>query len=412
MMSDAEQKRKVTYRLYPTPRQAEALGALLRHHQQLYNAALEERISAWQKAGKSISYADQCASLTDLRRELPEWAEANCSSQQMTLRRLDKAYAAFFRRIKQGQAPGFPRFKSLKRFPGFSFKKHGDGWRYTPGEQWKHGTLRISGIGHISCRGKARQGGRICASDILYRDDQWFLSLTVEPKEIVRVRIAHDTTALDWGVEALLSCVNEDGSTNSIENPRWHQSSKDCIAKLQQSVSRKKRGSNRRKLAARRLRKAQKKQARRRLDHLHKTSNHIAKRHALVAMEDLTVKNMTRSTKGTVEEPGKNVAQKAGLNREILDTAPPLLMQLLRCKVLETGGMWVEAPTKKLKPSQTCPMCGNRHKKSLSERMHECGNCGHTEPRDIASARVVLNWALYGTPYKPSPGREPSRAMA
>ena len=107
MMSDSNSKRKVTYRLYPTPRQSELLEALLRHHQQLYNAALEERISAWQKAGKSISYADQCASLTQLRNELPEWATANCSSQQMTLRRLDKAYQAFFRRVKNGEKPGF-----------------------------------------------------------------------------------------------------------------------------------------------------------------------------------------------------------------------------------------------------------------------------------------------------------------
>ena len=101
MMSEARNLRKTTYRLYPTPKQAVALDALLRSHQELYNAALEERISAWSKAGKSISYADQCKSLTVLRRDLPEWADAaNCSSQQMTLRRLDKAFTAFFRRVK------------------------------------------------------------------------------------------------------------------------------------------------------------------------------------------------------------------------------------------------------------------------------------------------------------------------
>ena len=155
-MQDETQKRKVNYCLYPTPRQAEALGVLLRSHQQLYNAALEERISAWKMARKSISYANQCASLTEIRRDLPEWAEANCSSQQMTLRRLDKAFSAFFRRVQKGETPGFPRFKSLARFPGFSFKSHGDGWRFTPGKNWKHGSLRLSGVGHVTCRGKAR----------------------------------------------------------------------------------------------------------------------------------------------------------------------------------------------------------------------------------------------------------------
>ena len=114
-MIEARNLRKTTYRLYPTPKQAVALADLKRTHQQLYNAALEERISARSKAGKSISYADQCKSLTVLRRDLPEWADAaNCSSQQMTLRRLDKAFGAFFQRVRSGQTPGFPRFMSLR----------------------------------------------------------------------------------------------------------------------------------------------------------------------------------------------------------------------------------------------------------------------------------------------------------
>lgn len=412
-MPIGEQKRKVTYRLYPTSRQSEALGALLRSHQQLYNAALEERISAWQKARKSIGYADQCASLTEIRRDLPEWAEINCSSQQMTLRRLDKAFTAFFRRVKSGETPGFPRFKSLSRFPGLSFKSHGDGWRFTPGltvkkdkEIWKHGTLRISGVGHIACRGQARQGGDICASDLLHRQGQWFLSLTVQIPKIERERTHHGAIALDWGTESLLSGVRETGHALKLDNPRWYQNSKEAIIRLQQAVNRKKRGSHRRQQAVRRLAKARAHQARKRLDFLHQKTCDLAREYALVAMEDLAIKNMTRSAKGTVDTPGKKVAQKAGLNREILDTAPALLMQLLRYKVTDTGGMWAEAPTRKLKPSQTCPECGQVRKKSLSERTHRCKACGHTEPRDIASARVVLNWALYGTPTAPQSRQE------
>ena len=405
-MPDNAQNRKVTYRLYPTPRQAEALDALLRAHQQLYNAALEERISAWQKERKSISYQDQCASLTLIRHEMPEWEAINCSSEQMTLRRLDQSMNGFYRRVKAGQTPGFPRFKSLARFPGFSFKSHGDGWRFTPNENWKHGTLRVSGVGHITCRGKARQGGAICASSLLHRNGQWFLSLTIKIDAPMRVRTEHRAIALDWGTETLLSGVSDDGKTYRLENPRWHQQGKDEICAMQQALSRKKRGSNRRKKAVRKVSRARAKQARKRLDFLHKTSCHIARTHALVAIEKLNTKNMTRSAKGTLEAPGKNVRQKAGLNREILDTAPALLMQLLRYKVMETGGMWVEAPTRKLKPSQTCPECGHVRKKSLSDRTHLCVSCGHTANRDIASARVVLNWALYGTPTAPQSRQE------
>ena len=125
------QRRKVTYKLYPSAGQAQALLALLRQHKDLWNAALEERIDAWRKAGISIGYQDQCKSLTQVRGELADdWA--NCSSQQITLRRLDKAFMAFFDRCRRGQAPGFPRFKSLARMPGIGFKGHGDGWRFTP----------------------------------------------------------------------------------------------------------------------------------------------------------------------------------------------------------------------------------------------------------------------------------------
>jgi putative transposase len=99
-------------------------------------------------------------------------------------------------------------------------------------------------------------------------------------------------------------------------------------------------------------------------------------------MGALTVKALTSSAIGTIEEPGKNVAQKAGLNREILDTAPALLMQLLSYKMKDTGGDWVIAPTRKLKPSQTCPCFGVVAKKALGERVHVCKTCGHTEPRD------------------------------
>lgn len=103
---------------------------------------------------------------------------------------------------------------------------------------------------------------------------------------------------------------------------------------------------------------------------------------------------MTASAAGSVDEPGKNVQQMAGLNREILDTAPAALFQKITYKVQETGGLVLEAPTKQLKPSQTCPACGTVRKKALSERVHRCDSCVHEEDRDSAAARVVLRWAL------------------
>lgn len=386
------ERRKVTYKLYPTPAQAQRMQDLLRAHKDLWNAALQERIDAWKKAGVSIGYKQQCASLTQIRRELPEdWAQMNCSSQQITLRRLDKAFSAFFRRVKAGQTPGFPRFKSLRRMPGFGYKSHGDGWRFTFGDNGRHGTLRLQGIGHIKARGRARTAGVVKSCELMHLGGVWHLSLTVEC-EPVRTG-GGKAVAADWGVEHLLSLVKSDGSTEHIENPRWFRGARDRIVALDQAVSRKRRGSKSRRRAVVQSARFKTRMARRRLDHHHKLSARIAAEVAVFATEELRVANMTASAAGTLDAPGHQVAQKSGLNREILDTAPSLLMQLIAYKVTETGGQFEKAPTRQLKPSQRCPACWSLRKKTLNDRWHACA-CGHEEHRDMAAARVVLRWAM------------------
>lgn len=169
------------------------------------------------------------------------------------------------------------------------------------------------------------------------------------------------------------------------------------------AVSRKKRGGSNRRKAVAQLRRLHQRQANRRRDFQHKTSAALVKRFALISTEELSVKNMTASARGTAEAPGRNVKAKADLNREILDTAPGAFLALLRYKATEAGSDLIEVPMRKLKPSQTCPVCGRVEKKKLSQRIH-CCPCGHTESRDGASARVALQWALN----QMRPGREPA----
>jgi putative transposase len=389
--------RKVTYRLYPSRTQATALAALLDHHRQLYNACLQQRIEAWSRRRKGLGYAQQCAELAALRRECPEWTAANCSSQQITLRRLDKAFSAFFRRIKAGQTPGFPRFKSLRRFPGFGFKSHGDGWRFTPGAEWTHGKLRLQGVGTIKARGRARQGGTIKSCELMHRDGAWHLSLTVTCPVIER-QGGTSACGLDWGVEsfATLAVADPNGGEPTMEviaNPRWFRAERAKLLELEQAKDRKRHRSNRRRKAARRVAAAKARAARRRKDWQHKLSARLVGRFALVATEQLAIQNMTRSAKGTTEAPGKHVRQKAGLNREILDTAPAQFLSFVAYKAEEAGTLLLTAPTRSLKPSQSCPACGVVRKKTLGERVHRCADCGDSRPRDFASACVVLRWA-------------------
>ena len=408
------QRRKVTYKLYPSLVQVEFLLALLHLHKDLWNAALQERIDAWTKRRKSISYEDQCASLTAIRADLPgDWGTTSCSSQQVTLRRLDKAFKAFFFRVARGQSPGFPRYKSINRMPGFGFKGHGDGWRFTPKlanegrpddfgiVRWaKHGTLYLQGMGHIPCRGQARAGGVIKSCELMHVRGEWSVSVTLEVAEVdvARERVEHHAMAADWGVSKLLTIVRTDGAHGDfaevVDNPRWYQHAQERLVALDRAVASKNRGSASWRKACAKLSKLRSKLARQRLDHQHKLAAQIAARCSIFASEKLAIKSMTASAAGTREEPGTNVRQKAGLNREILDTAPAALLQKIAYKVAETGGQYLEAPTRILKPSQTCPQCGTRVKKKLSQRWHCCHSCGHAEDRDAAAARVVLRWAI------------------
>lgn len=165
------------------------------------------------------------------------------------------------------------------------------------------------------------------------------------------------------------------------------------IADASRAVASKKRGSKRRRKAVAKLRDLHASAMNARRDFAHKLSARIVAENGLVVSEELTVRNMTRSSRGTVEEPGSKVAQKAGLNRSILDAAPSMLRQMLEYKARESGGKYVEISTRKHKPSQTCPACGAVTKKDLSQREHRC-ECGCVLHRDIAAAAVMLDVGL------------------
>ena len=323
--------RKVVYRLYPSRHQDAALLEMLGLHQRLYNAALEQRIAAWQRTRTSLGFVDQCADLTELRGADETYAGINAQSSQVTLKRLDLAFASFFRRVKAGETPGFPRFKSLARFSGWGYKAHGDGFRFTPGDgrqSRKHGVLRLSGIGAIKVRGRARTPGDVKTGEIQHKDGRWYASLTIacDPKRTS----GDDAIGLDWGVETFATIAHLDGTYSAVGNPRFVRNAATKLEEAQQALSLKKRASKNRAKAKIVIATIHRKTANRRRDFLHKSSAKVVAATNLIATETLTVKNMTRSAKGTIEEPGRNVAQKAGLNREILSTAPAAYLKMLR----------------------------------------------------------------------------------
>lgn len=387
----ANVNRKVEYRLYPTPAQERKLRDMLGAHQRLYNAALEQRRLAWRMSGKSVTFAEQCRDLTGLRADDPAYAQLNAQSCQVTLKRLDLAFQHFFRRVKTGEKPGFPRFKAYRRYPGWGYKTHGDGWRFMPGDGMRHGHLRLSGVGVLAMRGKARTAGTPKTCEILHKDGKWYASVTLDGEPFRQG--GRDACGLDWGVETLATVALSDGTTHTVENPRHLRRQLKHLRRVQREVAKKKRGGKNREKCRKRVASLHRKVADARRDFLHQTSARLVKRLGLIATEGLNVKAMT----------AKGGSHKKGLNREILSTAPAAFLAMLRYKAEEAGIQWVEVPTQKVKPSQTCSGCGKQVKKPLAERRHRC-ECGLTLGRDENAARVMLNWALSGRPT----GWEPS----
>lgn len=237
---------------------------------------------------------------------------------------------------------------------------------------------------------------------IVFRNGKWYASITVDVLDQVLEHNSLPDTAfpfgavgIDLGCKAALSITN--GVTHQqIEAPKFLRSAETKIKKASKEKRRKRAPNRKKKIkASRRWKKAQskvskltRKVANQRQSWVHQIAAEIVSGNSFVATEKLEVKNMT-----SIAKIGKRKKQKAGLNKSILDVGFGMLRSTIKYKVEQIGGLFIEVPTKKVKPSQTCPKCGHQHKKTLDIRVHECSVCGYVQDRDIAAAEVMLYWA-------------------
>ena len=331
-------------------------------------------------------------------------------SEQVTLKRLHLAFQHFFRRLKNGETPGFPRFKTLHRYPGWGYKTHGDGWKLHPGENGAHGKLYLQSVGNIPIRGKARTPGIPVTCEMLHKAGKWFASVTLEVETIPRER-GTEIGAFDWGLTEFLTVATPDG-IETVANPRHLKNQLVELKRLGRQVSRKIRmaqqlsgkqrgfplSANLRK-AIQQLSRLHAKIARQRKDFLHQESAELVKRFGAIATEQLAVKNMVHG----------GGARKKGLNREIHAASPSAFLQMTRTKAEEAGAWYEEAPTRELKPTQRCHACWQLpgEKKTLSDRQHRCPHCGASCGRDENAAQVLWRWLETRLAGVTGSGREP-----
>ncbi len=387
--------RRVTFRLYPSKSQTKKLHSWRRLHCYLYNAALSNRRTQYQQFNHLVDYFEQQNCLPAFKKVWPEFKELGSHALQATLKRVDFAYNRFLKGLAKS-----PRFKAYRRYKGWTYPCK-SGWKaLTDG---KHGKLRITNInGEIRMRGQARTWGTPTTCTVIFRDGKWYASITVKCSPVRET--GEGAIGIDFGVNAAASL--SDGT--QVPNPRFLKQGLAKIRKHSKKLRRKRslhgqkltknhksnhkrcKSSSRWKKLKRKIGKVYQTIANRRADWTHKVAAQIVSCNSLVATEELNLKGMTKKAK----KGSKRKRQKTGLNRSLLDVGIGMLKSAICYKLDEAGGVFSSIPTKKVKPSQTCPECGYQRKKSLSERVHQCRECGCIEDRDIAAAKVMLQWAL------------------
>lgn len=408
-------RRKATFRLYPNAAQQAALERTLVAHCKLYNSLLETARLRY-KAGLPAFNRTSVNEATKAVRNTQGWIAERTTAQsvQVTGERLVRAFDAFFRRLAAGQTPGYPRFKSIERYPGWGYKAHGDGWTLLrKGDGY--GTVRLSGLGPVSLRGKARFEGTPKTAEVIRQGHKWYLSVAFDVAEEAVARPGgQQSMAFDFGLTTLLTQVvgaPMTGAVETLENPRWLKRKLQAIQETQQLISALEARTPRNAdpscallKAYQRRRRLHSQVARQRNDFYHQLSARLVARFGLVVTEELALTNLVRAPKArphegaTADEPQflpNGAAAKAGLNRSLLDAAPGGFLQKLRYKAAEAGTKFIEIPTRKVKPTQRCHCCGAASPKRLDERRWVCA-CGAHHERDENAARTMLRYAYEG----------------
>ena len=382
----------------------------------MYNAALEERRTAWRQSQESINFSQQSRELTGIRKDLPDWSDEDRRVAIETLKRINRAFQAFYRRAKAGEKPGYPRFKPPHRFRTLAIYSGANNYLRHDPERGK-GVVKIKGL--PSLRYKSSRVPCDCQPKeikITRKPNGVYLSMTFETDDPPPVSEGKPDkpVGIDAGVSKRLILHTgkqyprreRDGcQRRRLQRKLQRQrdaATKDGRAKYEfAGVSRQTNqprfrhrwigGPSHSYVKTRRqMERLEHRAYVTNRNHLHCISSDIVSRHDAIFVEDLQIANMTRSAAGTEEDPGTNVAQKRGLNRSILEQGWGQLFDMLEYKAERAGILFVRVDPKYT--SQTCPMCGVVDSDSRKRREHLfiCLSCGFRLDDDQNGAINVL----------------------
>lgn len=343
------------YRIYPNKKQTEILHTQFNLCRWLYNTALEHRITAYNTIGRSISYQDQQNELPVIKEQFPEFINVHSQVLQNVLKRLDNAFKGFFRRVRQRQTPGFPRFKGKDRFSSLCYPQSGF--------SVKGNRVNLSKIGSVKIKLHRKVEGIIKTCSIKKSSNQWFIIFMAEQNTVTKKHPVSSIIGIDLGLESF--AVLSDGS--NIENPRHLRKSEENLKEIQSKYSKHKGKKTKKKLAA-----LHRKITNQRNDFLHKQSRLVVNKYDLIAHEDLNIKGMTHGR----------------FAKSIHDAGWGKFIKYLSYKAEKAGKYCISVNPKHT--SQICSGCKTIVKKEIWQRQHDCPVCGLSIHRDINASINIL----------------------
>lgn len=356
------------YRLYPTKSQERKLSWTLFRCAELYNAALQERRDAYKKTGKSPNLGEQSRSLVAVKEVRPEYKDVHSHVLQDVVKQLDNSFQAFFRRVKSGDTPGYPRFKTGSRWDSIRFKEvtRSDGSYTGPGKLLDSSRVYVPKVGNVRIRLHRPLEGRPKTLTIKREGNDWYAVYTCEV-EYNPLPANPDEVGIDLGVNPNF-LITSDGEF--VESPRYYKAARKKLATIQRRASRQKRRGKRQQKTYSSVAKLHRKVARQRRDFHHKTARKLINENGAVYHENLNVSSMVKSR----------------LSQSIYDAGWSQFVQILSFKAEEAGRRVVGVDPKYT--SQDCSSCGARQKVPIG-KPYECP-CGLVINRDVNAALNIL----------------------
>jgi putative transposase len=363
------------YRLYPTPAQEKCMFNTLAVCRHFYNMCLEERKLAYELEGRSVRKSDQEKRAVRYRQTFPQAKAVFSQTLQTVVATVDKAFQAFFRRVKAGETPGYPRFKGRSRFHSFAFKQFGVGAKLD-GRR-----LKLFGIGRVAVRWHRPIEGIIKTVRIVHKAGRWYACFACEIDDKPPLPETGKQIGIDAGLTSLIT--TSDGE--KVENPKFYCDSQKKLRVLQRALSRKKKGGKNRRKALLQVQRQHEHVRNQRADFAHKLSHALVQDYDRIACEDLTIRNMARNRH---------------LSQSILDAGWGVFKHLLTYKAASAGREIVFVDP--AYTSRRCSNCGQLFQDfDLSTRWVECA-CGLSLDRDHNAAINILNRAGWDTSVQPN----------